>query len=47
MFLFLESIKNVKCRKLLIDRSKAPDKVGTLKDISLYGNFLGQTVEVS
>ena len=32
-------MKNVKCRKLLIDRSKAPDKVGTLKDISLYGNF--------
>ena len=32
-------MKNVKCRKLLINRSKAPDKVGTLKDISLYGNF--------
>ena len=32
-------MKNVKCRKLLIDRSKTPDKVGTLKDISLYGNF--------
>lgn len=39
IFLFLESKKNVNCRKLLIDRSKAPDKVGTLKDISLYGNF--------
>ena len=24
---------------MLIDRSKAPDTVGTLKDISLYGNF--------
>ena len=32
-------MKNVQCRKLNIDRSKAPDKVGTLKDISLYGNF--------
>lgn len=32
-------MKNVKCRKLLIDRSKAPDKVATLKDISLSGNF--------
>ena len=32
-------MKNVKCRKLLINRSKAPDKVRTLKEISLYGNF--------
>ena len=32
-------MKNVQCRKLHIDRRKAPDKVGTLKDISLYGNF--------
>ena len=32
-------MKNVQCRKLIIDRSKAPKKVGTLKDISLYGNF--------
>ena len=32
-------MKNVQCRKLNIDRRKAPDKVGTLKDISLYGNF--------
>lgn len=32
-------MKNVKCRKLVIDRSKAPDKVGTLKDISLFGSF--------
>ncbi|KAJ7377703.1 hypothetical protein OS493_027265 [Desmophyllum pertusum] len=30
---------NVKCRKLQINRSKAPDKVGTLKDISLYRSF--------
>ncbi|KAJ7377694.1 hypothetical protein OS493_027256 [Desmophyllum pertusum] len=33
------SMTNVKCRKLQINRSKAPDKVGTLKDISLYGSF--------
>ena len=32
-------MKNVQCRKLNIDRNKAPNKVGTLKDISLYGNF--------
>ena len=32
-------MKNVTCRKLVIDRSKAPDKLGTLKDISLYGSF--------
>lgn len=32
-------MKNVRCKKLLIDRSKAPGKVGTLKDISLFGNF--------
>ena len=32
-------MKNVTCRKLLIDRQKAPEKVGTLKDISLYGSF--------
>lgn len=32
-------MKNVNCNKLLIDRTKAPDKVGTLKDISLYGSF--------
>jgi len=34
-----QTMKNVRCRKLLIDRSKAPGKVGTLKDISLFGNF--------
>ena len=32
-------MKNVKCKKLLIDRSKAPGKIGTLKDISLLGSF--------
>ena len=32
-------MKNVKCRKLQINRTKAPDKVGTLKDISLYRSF--------
>ena len=32
-------MKNVTCWKLLIDRQKAPEKVGTLKDISLYGSF--------
>ena len=32
-------MKNVTYRKLLIDRQKAPEKVGTLKDISLYGSF--------
>ena len=32
-------MKNVTCKKLLIDRSKAPEKLGTLKDISLYGSF--------
>lgn len=31
-------MKNVTCRKLLIDRSKAPEKLGTLKDISLFGS---------
>ena len=32
-------MKNVTCRKLTIDRSKAPEKLGTLKDISLFGSF--------
>ena len=32
-------MKNVKCKKLIIDRSKAPEKLGTLKDISLFGSF--------
>lgn len=31
-------MKNETCKKLLIDRSKST-KVGTLKDISLFGNF--------
>lgn len=42
MFLFtydLQTMKNVRCKKLLIDRSKAPAKMGTFKDISLFGNF--------
>ena len=32
-------MKNVTCTKLTIDRSKTPEKLGTLKDISLYGSF--------
>ena len=36
--LFLQTMKNASCKKLIIDHSKAK-KVGTLKDISLYGNF--------
>ena len=32
-------MKSVRCKKLVIDRSKAPGKVGTFKDISLYGSF--------
>ena len=32
-------MKNVTCRKLVIDRSKAPEKLGTLKDISLFGSY--------
>ena len=31
-------MKNATCTKLIIDRSKAT-KVGTLKDISLFGNI--------
>ena len=33
-------MKNVSCFKLSIDRSKAPKKMGTFKDISLFGNYL-------
>ena len=33
-------MKNVSCFKLCIDRSRAPKKMGTFKDISLFGNFL-------
>ena len=36
--LFLQTMKNASCKKLITDRSKA-EKVGTLKDTSLYGNF--------
>lgn len=32
-------MKNVTCFKLSIDRSRAPKKMGTLKDVSLFGNF--------
>lgn len=32
-------MKNVRYKKLVIDRSKAPGKIGTFKDISLYGSF--------
>ena len=35
-------MKNATCMKLLIDRSKAK-KVGTLKDISLFGSFIFPT----
>ena len=38
-FFFLQSMKNVTCRKLVIDRSKVPEKLSTLKDISLCGSF--------
>lgn len=33
----VQTMKNVTCRKLVIDRSKS-DKVGTLKDITLFAN---------
>lgn len=36
-------MKNVTCRKLSIDRSKSPEKLGTLKDISLYGSYQFQS----
>ena len=32
-------MKNVRCKKLVINRTKAPGKIGTLKDISLFGSF--------
>ena len=32
-------MKNVTCRKRLIDRSKSPEKLGTFKDISLFGSY--------
>ncbi|XP_022810593.1 uncharacterized protein LOC111347633 isoform X1 [Stylophora pistillata] len=35
----VSSIKNTSSFELLIDRGKAPKKMGTLKDISLYGSF--------
>ena len=33
-------MKNVSCFQLSIDRSKAPKKMGTFKDISSFGNFI-------
>ncbi|KAJ7380570.1 hypothetical protein OS493_009037 [Desmophyllum pertusum] len=36
---FAHEMKNVKCLKLVIDRTKAPKKVGSLKDISQFGSF--------
>ena len=39
MFCLFQTMNDVRCRKLVIDRSKAPGKVGTFKDISLFGNF--------
>ena len=35
----LQSMKNVTCRKLVIDINKAPEKLGTFKDISLFGSY--------
>lgn len=32
-------MKNVKCKKLIIDRSKVLEKFGILKDIFLFGSF--------
>ena len=39
IYTFFQSMKNVSCFKLNINRSKAPKKMGTLKDISLFGSF--------
>ena len=33
-------MKNVSCFQLSIERSRAPKKMGTFKDISLFGNFI-------
>ena len=33
-------MKKVSCFQLCIDRSKAPKKMVTFKDISLFGNFI-------
>lgn len=36
----VKELKNVKCQcKLVIGRTKAPKKVGSLKDISTFGSF--------
>ena len=34
-----QNMKNVRCKKLVIDRTKSPVKVGTFKDISMFGNY--------
>ena len=34
-----QNMKNVRGKKLVIDRTKSPGKVGTFKDISLFGNY--------
>lgn len=35
-----QNMKMVKCKKLVIDRTKSQGKVGTFKDISLFGNYI-------
>lgn len=35
-----QNMKIVKCKKLVIDRTKSQGKVGTFKDISLFGNYI-------
>ena len=32
-------MKNVRCKKLIINRLKAPAKMGTFKDVLLFGSF--------
>lgn len=32
-------MKNVRCKKLIIDRLKALAKMGTFKDVLLFGSF--------
>lgn len=35
-----QNMKIVKCKKLVIDRTKSQGKVDTFKDISLFGNYI-------
>lgn len=35
-----QNMKIVKCKKIVIDRTKSQGKVGTFKDISLFGNYI-------